>query len=115
MAKENPQKSLFEGCKITVGRVMGCPCMGHLTRAVIELSDDISYAMPTMQRVIDGCGYNAEASVAAFRYQNMGVIVHKNEIIINNAEDEAMAIEIINFLEDIINTANEKTEKVRTY
>jgi hypothetical protein len=115
MAKENPQKSLFEGCKITVGRVMGCPCMGHLTRAVIELSDDISFAMPIMQRVIDGCGYNAEASVAAFRYQNMGVIVHKNEIIINNAEDEATARTVIEFLKDIVDSGDKITGKVRAY
>ena len=115
MAKENPQKSPFEDVKISVGQAKGWPCMGHVTRAVIELSNDISFAMPIMQRAIEGYAYNAEASVAAFRYQNMGVIVHKNEIIINNAEDEATARKVIEFLKDIVDSGDKITEKVRTY
>ena len=65
--------------------------MGRITRAVVELSGDISPAMPRMQRLIEGCGYNPEAHIAAFRFKDMGVIVERNKIIINNAEDEAKA------------------------
>jgi len=86
-----------------------------VTRAVIKLSSDISYAMPIMERVIEGCAYSKETPIAAFRYNNFGVIVHSHEITINNAGDEASAVEVINFLKDIVNDVDEITEKVRTY
>ena len=86
-----------------------------MTRAVIKLSSDISYAMPIMERVIEGCAYSNEVPIAAFRYKNFGVIVHSYDITINHAEDEASAMEVINFLKDIVNTADEITEKVKVY
>jgi ArsR family metal-binding transcriptional regulator len=86
-----------------------------VTRAVIKLSSDIRYAMPIMERVIEGCAYSKEVPIAAFRYKNFGVIVHSHEITINHAGDEASAMEVINFLKDIVNNADEKTEKVKTY
>jgi len=86
-----------------------------MTRAVIKLKRDITYAMPIMDRVIDGCAYSNVTPIASFRYKNFGVIVHSHDILINNAGDEASAKEVINFLKDIINNADKKTEKVRTY
>ena len=86
-----------------------------MTRAVIKLASDITYAMPIMGRVIDGCAYNSEVPIAAFRYKNFGVIVHSHDITINHAGDEASAVEVINFLKDIVNNADEITEKVKTY
>jgi ArsR family metal-binding transcriptional regulator len=86
-----------------------------VTRAVIKLARDISYAMPIMERVIEGCGYNPDAPVAAFRFKNLGVIVNRKQITINNAGDEASAVQVINFLKDIVNNADEITEKVKTY
>jgi hypothetical protein len=89
--------------------------MGHVTRAVIELSNDISFAMPIMQRVIEGCAYNGELPIAAFRYKNLGVIVHSNDIIINNAEDETTARTVIDFLKELVNSGDTITEKVKVY
>ena len=86
-----------------------------MTRAVIKLASDISYAMPIMERVIEGCAYSKEIPIAAFRYKNFGVIVHSHDITINHAGDEASAVEVINFLKDIVNNADKKTGKVRTY
>ena len=86
-----------------------------MTRAVIKLASNITYAMPIMGRVIDGCAYNSEVPIAAFRYNNFGVIVHRRDIVINHAGDEASAMEVINFLKDIVNNADGITEKVRTY
>ena len=34
--------------------------MGRMTRAVIELTGDISTAMPRMSGLIEGCAYNRE-------------------------------------------------------
>ena len=86
-----------------------------MTRAVIKLAGDISYALPILDRVIDGCAYNAVVPIAAFRYKNFGVIIHSRDMLINNAGDEASAVEVMNFLTDIVTNADEITEKVRTY
>ena len=89
--------------------------MGNVTRAVIKFSSDISFTLPIMEKVIDGCAYNPRVPVAAFRYKNLGVIVHSNDIVINNVEDEATARAVLDFLKNIINTADERTEKVRAF
>jgi hypothetical protein len=86
--------------------------MGKITRAVIEFSEDISPALPLMQRLIEGCGYNPEAHVAAFRFKDMGVIVERNKIIVNNADTEAMAQTVIDFLKDVLNASDEIIVKV---
>jgi len=86
-----------------------------VTRAVIKLASNITYAMPIIGRVIDGCAYNSEVPIAAFRYKNFGVIVHSRDIVINHAGDEVSAVEVMNFLKDIVNNADKITEKVRTY
>jgi ArsR family metal-binding transcriptional regulator len=86
-----------------------------VTRAVIKLASNITYAMPIMGRVIDGCAYNSEVPIAAFRYKNFGVIVHRRDIVINHAGDEASAVEVMSFFKDIVNNADNITGKVRTY
>ena len=86
-----------------------------MTRAVIKLKRDITYAMPIMDRVIDGCAYSNVTPIASFRYKNFGVIVHSRDMIINGAGDEVSAVEVMNFLKDIVNNADKITEKVRTY
>lgn len=86
-----------------------------MTRAVIELKRDITYAMPILDRVIDGCAYNDEVPIAAFRYKNFGIIIHSHDILITNAGDEASAAEVMNFLQNITTNADEITEKVRTF
>jgi ArsR family metal-binding transcriptional regulator len=86
-----------------------------VTRAVIKLASNITYAMPIIGRVIDGCAYNSVVPIAAFRYKNFGVIVHSRDIVINHAGDEVSAVEVMNFLKDIVNNADIITEKVRTY
>jgi len=79
-----------------------------MTRAVIELSGDLSPVMPRMSRLIEGCAYNPEANLMGFRYKDMGVIVEAKKITINNAEDEATARTVMNWLLNKINGTNEK-------
>ena len=74
-----------------------------MTRAVIELSGDLSPVMPRVSRLIEGCAYNPEANLMGFRYKDMGVIVEAKKITINNAEDEAIARTVLNWLLKIIN------------
>jgi ArsR family metal-binding transcriptional regulator len=82
-----------------------------MTRAVIELSGDLSPVMPRMSRLIEGCAYNPEANLMGFRYKDMGVIVEAKKITINNAEDEATARTVMNWLLNKINGTNEKVTK----
>lgn len=86
-----------------------------MTRAVITLEGDIAYAMPILERAIEGCAYSEIVPIAAFRYKNFGVIINKREILITNCMDEASAEEVMNFLKEIVNNTSEITQKVRTY
>jgi ArsR family metal-binding transcriptional regulator len=111
MDKEHLDKSAFENYKISIVQGGGCPCAGRITRAVIELSDDISPAMPRMKRLIEGCGYNPKAHVAAFRFKDMGVIVERHKITITNAEDEATAQTVMDWLINTIDGTDQKVTK----
>ena len=51
-----------------------------MTRAVIKLSSDISSAMPRLSKLIEGCAYNPEANLLAFRFKNMVVNVESRQI-----------------------------------
>ncbi len=86
-----------------------------MTRAVIKLAGDITYAMPIMERAIEGCAYSEIVPIAAFRYKKFGVIINKREILITNCMDEASAVKVMNFLKEIANNTNEIKTKIRTY
>ena len=85
------------------------------TRAVVTLSDDISYAMPVFERLIESCVYNDITFVAAFRYKNFGVIIHRYEVMITNAGDHSLAVEVLDFLKDVIENADRITQTIKTY
>jgi hypothetical protein len=79
-----------------------------MTRAVIELSGDISPAMPHMSQSIEGCAYNPEANLMAFRLKDMPVLIESHQITIYNAEDEATAKTVMDWLLNTINGTDEK-------
>ena len=107
MDKEHLDKSMLENYKISIVKGGGCPCQAGIIRAVVELSDDISTAMPHMSRLIEGCAYNPEANMLSFRMESKGVIVYAQKIIINNAEDEIEARRVVDYLRDVMNAADE--------
>jgi len=108
MDKEHLDKSAFENYKISIVKGGGCPCAGQITRAVIELSGDISPVMPRMERLIETCGYISEAHVAAFRFKDMGVIAERHKITITNAEDEVKAKTVMDWLKNTIDGTTER-------
>ncbi len=59
-----------------------------MTRAVIELSGDLSPAMPHLKRVIKGCAYNPEEHILSFNREGKSVIVYAQKIVINNADED---------------------------
>lgn len=97
-ALENPKISIVQGG--------GCPCQAGMIRAVIELSADISTAMPRMSRLIEGCAYNPEVNLMGFCVKGMGVIVEAHKITINKAENEAEAREVMDWIKNIFNATD---------
>lgn len=71
--------------------------------------------MPLLARTIEGCAYSPEVLTAAFRFKNFGVIIHSKDMIVMNADNEAAAIEVIEFLKNIIANPDKITEKIKTY
>jgi ArsR family metal-binding transcriptional regulator len=62
--------------------------------------------MPLMSRLIEGCGYNSEAHLAAFNLRNMAVVLERKKITIYNAENEAEAKAIMDWLKNMIKTSD---------
>ena len=96
-------QSVLENPKISIVQGGGCACQAGMIRAVVELSADISTAMPRMSRLIEGCAYNREANLMGFCVKGMGVIVEAHKITINKAENEAEAREVMDWIKNIIN------------
>jgi len=108
MDKKHVDKSVLENYKISIVKGGGCPCQAGMIRAVVELSADISTAMPHMSRLIKGCTYNPEVNIMGFRVQGMGVIVEAHKITINKAEDETEARRGIDYLRDVVTATDER-------
>jgi hypothetical protein len=79
-----------------------------MTRAVIKLSVDISWAMPRLSKMIEGCAYNPEANLLAFRFNNMTVRVEIKQINIDHIEDEKMVKPFIDWFVSLVNSSDEK-------
>lgn len=67
--------------------------------------------MPRMSRIIEGCAYNPEIHVLAFRFKDMVIVVERNKILINRVEDKAEAQMVIDWLADIVNGSDEQAIK----
>jgi len=80
-----------------------------MARAVIKLSEDISPVTPKMHRAIKGCAYSHIFQVAAFRYDDMRVIVERSQITIYGAEDKYTVKEVIKWITDKINSYEKET------
>ena len=100
-------QSALENPKISIVKGGGCACQAGMIRAVVELSADISTAMPHMSRLIKGCAYNPEVNLIGFRIKGMGVIIEAHKITINKAEDETEARRVVDYLRDVVNAADE--------
>ncbi|MDD4876138.1 MAG: hypothetical protein PHQ86_03275 [Dehalococcoidales bacterium] len=99
-------QSALENPKITIVEGGGCPCMAGMIQAVVELSADITNAMPRISQLIEGCVYNPEINIMGFRAKGMGVVVEANKITINMAKDVATAKDVIDWIKSV-NNGNE--------
>ena len=86
-----------------------------MARVAIRLSKDISTVIPLMGKGIEGCGTSIEPPGAAFRFKKYGVVVDPREITIFDADDPAIAREVIELLKKIETSGDTMTEKVKPY
>jgi ArsR family metal-binding transcriptional regulator len=102
--KQHLDTSVLDNCRISfVGA--GITVGNYLTRAIFELSGDISPAMPHLSRVISNCGYTPGAKTIAFRVRDMPVVVRPDRITINNMRDLETAHEFLAWLKDKMESA----------
>ncbi|MGD1119105.1 MAG: hypothetical protein ABR886_06415 [Dehalococcoidales bacterium] len=99
MVKNCPGASVLENCRISfVGA--GAPVDNHVTRAIFELSGDISPYMPHLSRVIENCGYNPTEKTLAFPVRGMPVVVRPDTITVNNMADIKTARAFLDWLKN---------------
>lgn len=104
MIKKRTSKSPFEDYKLTfiVGKGGWEWSGGGPTRAVVKLKKDISEEMEIIAKAIPTIAYAPTIPVASFRYNNWRVILNKKEIFVKNIDKEADAVEVLNYLKDLV-------------
>lgn len=70
-----------------------------MTRAVVELANDVTCLMPAMPGVIEGCGYHPEGSSLGFHFEDMSVVLEARCLTIIGADSEAKARRLIDWLD----------------
>ncbi len=81
------------------------PQENYVTRAIIELSGDITPCLPHLSRVIENCGYRPDVQTIAFRVWDMPVVIQSNTITINNMRDMETAHRFLEWLKSKMNEA----------
>jgi hypothetical protein len=71
----------------------------------------MSNEMAIVAKAIPTIAYNANIPVGAFRYNNWRVVMYKREIDVMDIEKEANAVEVIDYLKEIIEKADERQGK----
>ena len=67
--------------------------------------------MGIIAKAILAPAYNANIPVASFRYNNWRVIINKNEINVKEIDKEADAVEVLNYLKDLVEKGNKEAGK----
>jgi hypothetical protein len=71
----------------------------------------MSKEMAIIAKAIPNIAFNADIPVGAFRYNNWRVVMDKREIHVKDIEREADAVEVIDYLKNIIEMASERQEQ----
>jgi hypothetical protein len=67
--------------------------------------------MGIIAKAISTIAYNATVGVASFRYNSWRVILNKKEIFVKDIAKEADAIEVLNYLKDLVEKGNKEAGK----
>ena len=82
--------------------------MAGLTRAVIDLSKDITAFMPKLTNHIKGAVHNRINDTMAFRFDDHAIIIEHGQMIIMNQTDIQKARTIYARFNEIIDSFGEK-------
>jgi len=64
--------------------------------------------MSQLSKQIEGCAYNPDGPLMAFRIRGMGIVVYPQEIKVHRAEDEASAPQVIKLLQELLKSPDSK-------
>ncbi|MHB8104999.1 MAG: hypothetical protein ACYDG5_05600 [Dehalococcoidales bacterium] len=67
--------------------------------------------MGIIAKAISTVAYAPSIPVASFRYNNWRVIINKKEIFVKDITKEADAVEVLNYLKDLVEKGHKETEK----
>jgi hypothetical protein len=67
--------------------------------------------MEIIYKAVDAPAYNADIPVLAFRYKDWRVIINKREINIKEITKEEDAVEVLNYLKDLVEKGKNETGK----
>lgn len=67
--------------------------------------------MGIIAKAVDAPAYNPDIPVLAFRYNNWRVIIDKKEINIKEIDGEEDAVEVLNYLKDLVEKGNKEIGK----
>jgi hypothetical protein len=71
----------------------------------------MSNEMAKIAKAIPAIAYNADIPTGVFRYKNWRVVMDKREIQVKDIDKEADAVEVIDYLKEIVEKADEKQIK----
>ena len=78
-----------------------------MTRAVIELSDDIGSVLPMISQRNEGWAYFPESKLASFNKGNSSVIISSKEVNIYKIENETEALKLADWITHIFSNVEE--------
>jgi hypothetical protein len=67
--------------------------------------------MGIIAKEVDAPAYNADIPVLAFLYKDWRVIINKKDIYVKEIDKEADAVEVLNYLKNLVERGNKKAAK----
>ena len=86
-----------------------------MTRAVIKMRQDINMILPKLNKVLNGCAYDAISHTLGFRVEDFSVVIKDREILIIGAETEKQAWEVLDWLASRAKTDEAETTNETNY
>jgi hypothetical protein len=74
-----------------------------MTRVVITLYRDIGNLIPDLAKKVNGYGYDFHGPTVGFRFEDLPVIIERNQITLYAGDNEAQAHRLMSWLKEKLN------------
>ncbi len=101
---------LLNSCKIT--RILPCIADPEKIRVIAEVSDEIHEVFPYLNAIMKGCIYNHPALTLTIRNEEKLITLHASHITMTLIEDEKEALQVLDWLKDLINETYQKKDQI---